>query len=280
MYCNAVDDALMGVTHTLRGEDHLTNTPRQIMLLQALNLPIPNYGHIPLIVGADNSPLSKRHGSLSVQELRSQGFLPAAIHNYLARLGHYYENDAFMELAELANQFSLATLGKSPAKFDTNQLLHWQKEAVLHSSADKVASWLSDAARQLIPAAQINLFITAVKSNITFPQELNDWAEWLFAPSLHYGNEQQEILRAAGNDFFTTALAALEQPQANFSSVNQALKEKLGLKGKALFQPLRIVLTGQLHGPEMDKLFELLGPDRLRQRLQNGLAQLPKTSTA
>ena len=90
MYGNAIDDALMGVTHVLRGEDHLTNTPRQIAILKALNLPVPQYGHIALIVGPDGAPLSKRHGSRSLRALHEEGFLPMAIVNYLARLGHYY----------------------------------------------------------------------------------------------------------------------------------------------------------------------------------------------
>jgi glutamyl-tRNA synthetase len=280
MYCNAIDDALMEVTHALRGEDHLTNTPRQIMILQALHLPAPQYGHIPLIVGADGSPLSKRHGSRSIQELRAQGFLPGAINNYLARLGHYYENDSFMDLSELAAQFSIASLGKSPARFDNSQLLYWQKEAVLHSVTEKLETWLTETARQRIPTMEIKRFLEIIKPNITFPQEVNDWAEWLFASTLNYDAEQHEILRTAGQAFFTTALAALEQPHADFASVSRALKEQLGLKGKALFQPLRIVLTGQLHGPEMDKLFQLLGIDRMRHRLRNCLAQLTATSNS
>jgi glutamyl-tRNA synthetase len=271
MYSNAIDDALMEVTHALRGEDHLTNTPRQIMLLHALQLTAPAYGHIPLIVGEDGSPLSKRHGSRSIRELRTEGFLPPTIHNYLARLGHYYENDAFMNLAELAEQFSISTLGKSPARFDANQLLRWQKEAILHSPSDHLQHWLHDNARELIPASTLPLFLEIVKPNLIFPQEINNWAEWLFAKTLHYNLDQKEILRAAGQTFFATALAALEQPETNFSKINHLLQEKLSIKGKALFQPLRIALTGQLHGPEMDKIFELLGKERIHNRLQNCL---------
>jgi len=102
-FCNAIDDAVMGVTLVVRGEDHLTNTPRQILLLQALGLPVPDYAHIALVVGADGAPLSKRTGSRSVQELREAGFLPTAIHNYLARLGHTYEDNGFMALDKLVS---------------------------------------------------------------------------------------------------------------------------------------------------------------------------------
>lgn len=106
IFCNAIDDALMGVTHALRGDDHLTNTPRQLLVLQALDLPAPNYGHIALIVGHDGSPLSKRHGSQSLLELREEGFLPEAITNYLARLGHNYKQTHYLSLAELSAHFS------------------------------------------------------------------------------------------------------------------------------------------------------------------------------
>src|SRR3990167_7034335 len=119
MFCNAIDDATMGVNHVLRGEDHLTNTPRQIMMLEALHLPVPHYAHISLIIGGDGAPLSKRTGSRSVQELRAEGFHPIAIDNYLARLGHHYEEETkLMSLDELAATFKIESLGSAPARFD------------------------------------------------------------------------------------------------------------------------------------------------------------------
>jgi nondiscriminating glutamyl-tRNA synthetase len=123
-FSNAVDDALMGVTRVVRGDDHLTNTPRQILLLEALGLRIPGYAHIPLVVGADGAPLSKRTGSKSVQQLRAQGFLPLAIDNYLARVGHTYESNQLLELDQLAVQFALEHVHHSPARYDEAQLLH------------------------------------------------------------------------------------------------------------------------------------------------------------
>ena len=107
MFCNAIDDAEMQVSHALRGDDHLTNTPRQIMILNALNLPVPNYGHFAMINGNDGAPLSKRNGSEAVRELRSQGYHPLAVINYLARLGHYYASNDFMTLPELSANFDL-----------------------------------------------------------------------------------------------------------------------------------------------------------------------------
>ncbi|HLF23712.1 MAG TPA: glutamate--tRNA ligase, partial [Burkholderiales bacterium] len=115
-FCNAIDDAVMGVTLVVRGEDHLTNTPRQLMLLEALGLPVPQYAHIALVVGADGAPLSKRTGGKSVQELRTAGFLPSAVNNYLARLGHTYDANDFMSLEVLAQNFDLERLHRAPAR--------------------------------------------------------------------------------------------------------------------------------------------------------------------
>ncbi|MCC8999105.1 MAG: glutamate--tRNA ligase, partial [Candidatus Contendobacter sp.] len=137
-FANAVDDALMEVTHVLRGEDHLTNTPRQLLLLQALDLPAPEYGHLALIVGSDGGPLSKREGDLSLRELRAAGYLPEALLNYLARLGHSYECDSWMDPAELAAGFAPERLGRAPARYDAAQLLHWQSEAVRHTSPEQL----------------------------------------------------------------------------------------------------------------------------------------------
>lgn len=271
LFCNAIDDALMGVTHVLRGEDHIANTPRQLLILQALHLSAPHYGHINLIIGKDNAPLSKRQGSRSIQELQAAGFLPAGINNYLARLGHYYESDRFMTLSELAEQFAVDKLGKAPAKFDEEQLLHWQKEAVLHLSATELWQWLGAAVHAKIPAAKQEQFLHTVKANIVFPQDALHWAE-IFFGQFKPGIAVQTIIKTAGAVFFQQAMSAVEQQGADFQAVNNALAQALNLKGKALFQPLRAALTGELHGPEMAKIFELLGVEELISRLQQALA--------
>ncbi len=129
-FCNAVDDADMGVTQALRGEDHLTNTPRQLLILAALNLPAPAYGHVALIVGADGAPLSKRHGAVSVREYRERGYLSLALTNHLFRLGHSSPQHGLLSLAQMAPAFDTAHLGRSPARFDEQQLNVWQKDAV------------------------------------------------------------------------------------------------------------------------------------------------------
>ena len=141
-FVNAIDDALMGVTHVLRGEDHLTNTPRQIALLQALNMPAPIYGHISLIVDAQGAPLSKRSGSLSVQELREMGYFPIAINNYLARLGHHFVETGLMDMDALSRAFDQSHLGRAPARYDRSQLDYWQAQAVQQADTASLLDWL------------------------------------------------------------------------------------------------------------------------------------------
>ncbi len=272
MYCNAIDDALMGVTHALRGEDHLTNTPRQIMILHALDLPIPQYGHIALIVGPDGSPLSKRHGSRSLEALREQGYLPIAVNNYLGRLGHHYVEEQLMTLSELADHFSLKALGTAPARFDANQLLYWQRQALISLSDADFWQWLGEPVQQLIPTASRELFIQAIRPNITFPTEASHWANRLFSEDWDYDTEQQHILREVDPRFFSEITETIQSQGANLSAVTNALRDRLQLKGKALFQPLRVALTGELHGPELLQIFELLGPEQLQNRMHKALA--------
>ena len=129
-FCNAVDDARMGITHVLRGEDHLANTPRQLLILRALDLSVPRYGHISLLVGPDGAPLSKRHGATSVREYRERGYTARAIINHLFRLGHATAEHGFLTLSEMVTAFDTSHLGRAPARFDESQLRVWQKDAV------------------------------------------------------------------------------------------------------------------------------------------------------
>ncbi len=268
MYCNAIDDSLMGVTHALRGEDHLTNTPRQIMILQALHLPTPFYGHISLIVGADGAPLSKRHGSRSVHALREEGYLPIAVVNYLARLGHYYGQESLMSLPQLAEQFSLNALGSAPARFDPHQLLYWQRSAVAQLDKQAFTEWMGGQTLRNIPEPQREIFIASVQANVTFPADVAHWAKIFFSDDWEYGDSQLEVLREAGPEFFATALSAIAEDGFDYEKITHALKNNLGVKGKALFQPLRIALTGELHGPELLQILNLLGEERLTARLR------------
>ncbi len=270
-FANAVDDALMGITHVLRGEDHLANTPRQLLLLEALGLPAPEYGHLALIVGADGGPLSKREGDLSLRELRAAGYLPEALLNYLARLGHVYARDEWLEPAELAAGFAPEHLGRAPARYDETQLLHWQSEAVRRLDPERLWDWMGTTVHQHVSPDSRDEFIAAVRPNIRFPVDAVFWAERLFGTELTPSEEGRAVIAAAGSAFFVHALAAYAQHGAAYQPLVEELKRCTGLKGKSLFMPLRAVLTGETHGPELARVIDLMAPDQVRRRLQAGV---------
>jgi glutamyl-tRNA synthetase len=263
LFCNAIDDALMGVTQVLRGEDHVANTPRQLLILQTLGLPVPEYGHISLILALDGSPLSKRQGSRSLVELRNEGYLPLAIVNYLARLGHYFGHDEFLSLEQLAEQFKLTSLSTSPAKFNPAQLLFWQKQAVEHSSAADMWDWLGIEFFNSLPAQHRELFLEIVKPNILFPDDALRWAKIIFEDEVSI----RDLQTASDPRYFTEALAAFTRHGANAQKILEHLKTELNIKGQMLFQPLRLALTGEPHGPELGKLMTLIEPEKIHQRL-------------
>ena len=269
LFCNAMDDALMGVTHALRGEDHIMNTPRQIMVLSALGLEGPMYGHIALIVGPDGSPLSKRHGSRSIEELRNEGYLSNAIVNYISRLGYYYGHDNLSSLDQLAEQFKIEALVKSPAKFNLEQLHYWQKHAVADLDARGFWLWTGGALENQVPEVQRDLFVETVRSNVIFPSDVVHWVQVLCSSNFVLSQEKRVLLGDVPPNYFSEALNFLKANGCDYASLVSHLKSTLNIKGKVLFMPLRIALTGESHGPELVKIMELLGVDEVMRRLEN-----------
>ena len=278
-FTNAIDDALMGVTHVLRGEDHITNTPRQLMLLEALGLAKPTYGHISLIVGPNGGPLSKREGSASVRGLRERGFLPLAISNHLARLGHTYEDNGFMSFDDLAGRFEVGRLGKAAARHDDMQLMHWQKEAVSRLSDSEFWAWVSGRdyhgvrIEDVVPAGLEMTFAAAVRENVEMPRDAFFWAGQIFGGGDIWTRAAREVLAEVGADFLRAAIDKLPDAADDFRSYAKAVGQAADVKGKGLFMPLRAALTGEAHGPEMSQLFPLIGVERARSRLSHWLTQ-------
>lgn len=265
-FVNAIDDALMEITHVLRGEDHLTNTPRQIALLRALELPEPKYGHISLIVNQAGAPLSKRSGSLAIEELERLGYFPIAINNYLARLGHHYADNRLLDMASLAEQFSLEHLGRAPARYDRAQLDHWQTLAVQQADDATLLAWLEPAIEGVVPADERARFAAAVRANIVFPSDAQQWAQAIYSEPLQVSDDARRVLHATGAGFFDAALKVYDDSM-DFTALVAAIKRATGMSGKSLFLPLRAALTGQVHGPEMPAVYALLGA-RARHRLE------------
>jgi glutamyl-tRNA synthetase len=259
-FCNAVDDSAMGVTQVLRGDDHLANTPRQIMLLDALGMRCPAYGHLGLLVGEDGAPLSKRHGSTSVNEFRERGFLSIAVINQLFRLGHASDIDGWLPAAEMPQHFRPDHLGRAPARFEVSQLMHWQKESLERLSAAEFRAWL--AADDPIG------FIELVRHNVSLPADAVAWRAVVSGELEPPGADEQRIIAAAGAEFFCAALDAYDQTNGELKLLTQQLKQRTGRKGPDLFMPLRVALTGRAHGPELAQLLKLIAPDTVRRRLK------------
>jgi nondiscriminating glutamyl-tRNA synthetase len=261
-FSNALDDALMGVTHVLRGEDHLSNTPRQRLLLEALALPPPHYGHVSLLVGDDGTPLSKRHGATGVRELREAGYSSQAVCNHLFRLGHSTPLNQMLSAREMAAAFDLAHLQRAPAHFELAQLRHWQSEWVHGLTAAQARDWLRPILPPDLTSAQADAFVAAVLPNVVLAEDARLWQQIIYGEALSYEEPALRTAREAGPEFFSAAANAVSEP-ADIG----ALRTATGRKGAAFFMPLRAALTGRLHGPELAPLLAAMPAERVRARL-------------
>ena len=267
LFSNALDDALMQITHVLRGEDHLSNTPRQLLVLEALGLPSPRYGHMPLVLGDDGAPLSKRSGSASLRNLRAEGVLPEALCNHLARLGHALANGALISMKDLPAAFDIERLGRAPARHDPTQLAHWQREAVHAADPERLWRWMeSPQLDTLVPAAQRLTFVATVQPNLEVPSDALAWAERLYAEPPPYSDDARAAIKEAGAEFFATAHAAAGHARG-FKDLVDVLAMETARKGRALYHPLRAALTAATDGPELAKVYALLG-ERVASRLE------------
>ncbi len=266
-FSNAVDDARMGVTLVLRGEDHLTNTPRQLMILGALDLPAPAYGHVSLIVGADGAPLSKRHGATSVREFRQQGFTPQALTNHLFRLGHSTSEHGFLSIEDMVRVFDPGHLGRAPSRFDEQQLRVWQKEAAHRMPVEVARKWLADVLPAGVDEKSLGAFIAAVLPNVVLPEDARPWVDVVFGGPLALEPADEEFVRSVGTTFFSAAASAAAQSGNDLPAIAGAAKAATGRKGAELYMPLRGALTGRTHGPELAPLLKAMPPGKAYERL-------------
>jgi len=264
---NAVDDAEMGITLVLRGDDHLANTPRQIMLLEALAMPVPRYGHLPLLLGQNGSPLSKREGAASLGDLRAQGYLPGALRNYLVRLGHACPAEGWLETDEMAKHFDLGRSSKSAAHFDEAQLRHWQREAVTRASEAELLEWLSGRLDRVGDEGRRSAFVAAVRGNLLFPDDVEPLVTVVCDAAVTLDDDAVREVGAAGAGFFEQALAAWRASAPDFKAWVRAVGAATSRKGAALYMPLRAALTGHTHGPELAPLVALMGQQRVAERI-------------
>ena len=253
---SVVDDVEMAITHVIRGEDHATNTGVQIEIFEALGAAVPQFAHYSLLIGADGEALSKRLGSLSIQDLREQGFEPLAVASHVAKLGTSDAVEAAASLQALAEAFDLDKLGRAPARYDPADLQRLNA-AVLHAMPYA-------AAKPRLEALGCDLgeaFWTAVKANLGKFEDVRDWALVIAGPITPVVEDADFTARAA-------ALLPETLDESAWSAWTGAVKAETGAKGRALFLPLRQALTGQDHGPEMGALLPLIGRERILRRLR------------
>ncbi|GIU67450.1 glutamate--tRNA ligase [Candidatus Phycosocius spiralis] len=254
---SVVDDVDLGVTHVIRGEDHVTNTGAQAEIFEALTGGLrPEFGHFPLLVGADGETLSKRIGSLSVESLRDQGVAPLAVLSLMARIGTSDPVEAVESLDALVAGFDCSKIGRAPARFDPQDVKRIDAQLLQMSSYTSIKHRLAALGCDLGEA-----FWLAVRGNLTRFDDVLTWAKVVEGPI------EPHIEDLA---FAETALRLLPSgpfDETSWSSFIEAVKLKTGAKGKSLFMPLRKALTGLDHGPEMNNLFVLIGHDRAAKRL-------------
>jgi glutamyl-tRNA synthetase len=266
---NALDDSAMGVTLVLRGDDHLANTPRQLLLLEALDMPRPDYGHLPLVLAPSGTPLSKREGAASLTDLRAQGYRPTAICNYLLRLGHAAGHDAWLAMDQLAAHFDLSRTSHSAARFDEAQLRHWQREAVMHATDAEIEQWLGARLDALGTDAARSAFVAVVRGNVLLPGDVDELVAVVASDTVSVSPEAAAQISDAGAEFFVHAATVFPSHAGDFKGWTRAIAEATGRKGAKLFMPLRSALTGVTHGPELAPLVGLMGAQRVLGRLES-----------
>jgi glutamyl-tRNA synthetase len=265
-FSNAIDDAEMGITHVLRGEDHLTNTPRQLLVLEALGLRAPTYGHLSLLVGADGSPLSKRHGATSVREFRERGYLPTALTNHLFRLGHSSSENGVLPLDTMARHFTVKHLGRAPARFEESQLNVWQRDVAHHMPLEESERWLQAETPPGLDPEQRRAFIAAIRPNVVLPKDVARWRDVVFGPPPALDESGLARVREAGAPFFRAAAEASRVSGGKLDAIVAAAKAT-GAVGQALWKPLRLALTGATEGPELAPLLRAIPASSITDRL-------------
>lgn len=273
-FCVSVDDWDMRITHVIRGDDHVNNTPRQINILKALGATLPEYGHVPMILGADGEKLSKRHGAVSVMEYPAQGFLPEAMLNYLARLGWSHGDDEIFSMEQFCSWFDLDHLSKSPAQFNPEKLAwlnnHYIKQSDNARLEALVRPVLEKEGAQFAGAPDLQVVIALLKERANTINELAS------AAMLFYRQPTPDaaLLEQHVTDTVKPALAEFAEKCAtvewNKAALSALLKEVLAahkLKMPQLAMPLRLIITGQLQTPAIDAVLELFGRETVLARL-------------
>ncbi|NLO97619.1 MAG: glutamate--tRNA ligase [Peptococcaceae bacterium] len=284
-YAVVIDDVLMNITHVIRGEEHLSNTPRQVLIYEALGMKVPDFAHISLILNAEGRKMSKRDGDTAVMDYFRKGYLPQAVVNFIALLGWSPSGEQeFFSLEELVKEFSLERVSKSPAVFDLNKLnyinSHYLKQTPPEDLVDLALPFLkAEGLFQVDKLSEeqrkwVTVFLSAIKEKINNLSEIKNYLPYFTGAEVEVIDEEaRSILQAP------TVPDVLKLLQEKIDDVQQLdpvtakgilkqIGKELKLKGKDVFMPVRVALTGQMHGPDLDLIIGLLGKDNIVRRLQ------------
>ncbi|MEK3790985.1 glutamate--tRNA ligase [Paenibacillus sp. FSL R7-0204] len=282
----AVDDHLMAISHVLRGEDHISNTPRQLMIYEALGWEAPLFGHMTLIVGDDHKKLSKRNESIIqfIEQYDQLGYLPEALFNFITLLGWSPEGEEeIFTKEELISIFTADRLSKSPAVFDTNKLAHLNNHYIKHADPERIAALaiphLQKAGRlpEVLSEEQhswAESLVALYQEQMTAASDIVALSELFFRSHLELETEAAGVLAEAQVPEVLSAFLAKVEAAEDFSAPHMAVlikevQKETGHKGKALFMPIRVALTGQMHGRDLNATIALLGRSRVIERLKS-----------
>jgi nondiscriminating glutamyl-tRNA synthetase len=279
----AVDDTAMGITHVIRAEEHLPNTPRQLMVCAALGQAPPRYAHVPLILNRDRSKMSKRQGEVSaaVGDWRRAGMVPEALLSYLALLGFHPGDDReVLSRAELLECFDLGRVGRSGSIFDADKLRWTNAQVLHHASGAELARWAGEAlpaAGRALPAAELERLLEAVRGNLATLTDLTGELAPFLAERPAFEPEAAATLagepaRAVCGELAAALDGLAEWSEEGVKSTIRTVGARLGVRGRELFQPARAALTGRAHGPELPLVASLIGRERCVRRLRDAAA--------
>ncbi len=278
-----VDDAEMGITHVIRGSDHLNNTPRQMQLYRALDLPVPQFAHIPLIHGPDGAKMSKRHGAVAITDYRRTGYLPEAVINYLARLGWSHGDSEVFSRADLVRLFDIKDVGKTAARFDQQKLdwlnAHYLRAAEPEALQAEIASRLRAAAVEPSDGPQLEAVIAALQERSKGLDDLAESALMFYRAPEAY--DEKAVAKHFGADAFALLQAFVDEAEQlehwhaeHIHPVLHRVCEQADAKLGHLAQPIRVLVAGVPVSPPIDLTLALLGKAESLTRIRAGMARL------
>jgi len=278
-----IDDALMGITHIIRGDDHINNTPRQVLIYEALRYPVPRFAHVPLIHGKDRARLSKRHGATSLLEYRRDGFLPEALMNYLARLGWAHKDQEIFALEELIEKFDLPNVGRAPSVFDTDKLgwlnSHYMKTLPEEEIAKRLEPFLEQMGIEVIDRPQLVKIVVSLRERAKTFKEMAQMAEFFFQDKLTFDEAaRSKFLSVATKpvlaDFLEGFRALPDADEEPLKAFIEGLTEKYKTKPVNIIQPIRVALCGRAVSPGIFEVVNILGKEKVENRIAKAIESI------